>query len=120
MFKKNSIIFALFIALAISTVTHAGVVKGKIQYIRVHEPQHGEWAPPVFWFSLEGVNSHGTCKTWHGNVLLTAEHDYFFSMVLATQAQNAEIAVFIDPQKTGAGGFCRAVYLTTGNPPITR
>jgi len=95
----------------------SGVKKGKIKYVRVHEPQHGEWAPPVFWFSLEGVSSLGSCKTWHGDVLLIAEHEYFFSMVLATQARDGELAVFIDDSKIGTAGYCRAVFITTGNPP---
>ncbi|GAB1624076.1 hypothetical protein AAOGI_41260 [Agarivorans albus] len=40
--------------------------------------------------------------------------------LLATQAANSEIAVRIDDSAVGAGGFCRAIYLTSGNPPILK
>ena len=88
--------------------------------MRVHEEGHGNgaWSPPVFWFTLKGVKNVGNCSTWSGSdtTLFVANSEMFYSMILAAQAQGGEIAVAWDDTKT-RNGWCRALFITSGNPP---
>lgn len=85
--------FTFFIlTLPIVSWANAGRVKGEIEYIRVHEEGHsnGNWSPPIFWFSLKGVNNAGDCPVWSGSntILFVAKGEMFYSMLLAAQAQD--------------------------------
>ena len=98
-----------------------GHVKGKIEYIRTHDPANQSWQPPRFWFTLKGVTSAGGCQTWwSGTVLFVAETNEMFSTVMANYLANKEISLHYNtaPDTLGEGGYCRALYITMGNPPV--
>jgi len=113
--RKFLLLSLLFSNLALA---EGGFVKGTIEYVRIHEEGFSSWSPPSFWFTLNEVASFGECKTFHGNVLFTAKGEMFFSMILATQQSGGELAVRVDDSVVGIDGYCRARYITTGNPPI--
>lgn len=108
----------LFSVIAISgfTFSEQGHVKGKVEYIRTHDISNASWKPPIFWFTLDGVKSAGSCGNWYGNVLFVAESDQMLSIVLATQMAGNEIHVQFNDAVL-KNSFCVARYITTGNPP---
>ena len=109
----------LFLAATLTTpLAMAAKVKGTIEHIRLHGPEHAgcQWNLPLFWFSLNEVSSAGNCNTYNGNVVWVAEHEMFLSVLLATQAMGTEIAIDYDESKV-KNGYCRALNITTGNPP---
>lgn len=106
----------LTLVLSSESFAAAGIQKGTVEYVRVHDTQHGGWQPPMFWFTLNGVTNAASCATWQGNVLFIADSEYMLTLLLSTQISGKEIAVrYDDSRKTN--GFCRADYVTTGNPP---
>lgn len=114
-------LLVLSIVLSSSTMTHAavGYKKGKVEYIRSHNTvtHSATWAPPNFWFTLEGVSSAGTCKTWHGNVLFAMDNEQSYSMILSAYMADKEISIRYDDANKNAHGWCNSTHVTVGNPP---
>ena len=95
-----------------------GFVKGTVEFVRVHEAAYNtNWTPPMFWFSLDGVASAGTCPTWSGRVLFVAQSKEAYMMVLSAQLTGKQVAVYWIDDASRPNGLCRAEYMTTGNPP---
>jgi hypothetical protein len=99
-----------------------GYKKGTGLNVRVHNGDiYTSWKPPKFWFTLKSVASAGTCKTWNGSVLFSMDSDMAYSMILAAQMAGKEVAVhYNDAQLHSDGHYCKAVYITSGNPPPLR
>jgi len=116
MFKMTIFILMLFTS---SAYAATGLVKGKIQYVRVHDSAtHGSgWTPPIFWFTIEGVTSSGSCRKFGSNVLFVMDTDQAYSMVMAAFMADKEIAVRYDDSVLSPYSYCKATYLTVGNPP---
>lgn len=115
--KSNVSAFLSIFVFSISVVAEKGVQKGTVEYIRVHDgQQYSGWEPPIYWFTLNGVSSAGSCKNYNGNALFIADNSTSLSMVLAAYASGKEIAVGYDDTKI-TNGFCRAGFITMGNPP---
>lgn len=97
-------------------VAAQGFAVGKVKYIRMHDVTDTYWKPPVFWFVLEGTPSVGACPIWNGNVLFVAETEQAFSLLLAAQMAQMQVAVRWDD--TGRKNtWCKAFNITTGDPP---
>jgi hypothetical protein len=103
----------LILIFTFSNSGFAGKVTGTVERIRVHGPEHtgGRWSPPLFWFTLNEVESAGSCATFGDNVLWVAEHEYFLSILLAAQSSGKEIEVNYD-EDTIVNTYCRALYIT--------
>ncbi|HMY38461.1 MAG TPA: hypothetical protein PK011_03980, partial [Marinagarivorans sp.] len=89
-----------------------------IKNFRVHDGKEypNNWAPPIFWFTLEGVTAAGNCQKWSGNPLFVMDSQMAFSMVLAYQLAGKEVAVYFDDTKLNVeGAWCRALYITGGD-----
>ena len=97
----------------------AGVYKtGKVQYMRIHDAAIlPGWAPPIFWFTLTGVNSVANSPLWNGHVLFVSSSQQSFSMVMAAQLAEKEVGVYVDETRRHPDGWCMAGYITNGNPP---
>jgi len=121
--NKFGILFTLFL-ITFTTVglAETGHKKGKVQYIRVHgEAEHPTWAPPIFWFTLEGVTNAGTCRVWNGNVLFVMDSDSALSLVLAAEMADKEIAVRYDDTKLNVENYwCKATYVTLGDSVLLK
>ncbi len=117
---KLKIIFAITLFLTSTLNAHAatGYVKGKIKNFRVHDGKEypSNWAPPIFWFTLEGVSAAGTCRKWVESPLFVMDSQMAFSMVLAYQLAGKEVAIYYDDTKLNSeGAWCRALYITGGD-----
>jgi|APCry1669188970_1035186.scaffolds.fasta_scaffold18293_4 hypothetical protein len=96
-----------------------GFVKGKVEFIRTHDPaqQTEAWAPPLFWFTLKGVSKAGACPKWvEGKVLFVAKDRQAFDLVLAALNSGKEVAVAFNDEVL-ASGWCASSYITVGSPP---
>lgn len=98
-----------------------GLVKGTVEFVRVHDVAiSGQgWAPPTFWFSLNGVGAQGACGTWAqgaGRVLFVGRTREAYLAVLSASMAGKEIAVFWDDTQQ-VNGLCIAGWITQGNPP---
>lgn len=114
--KSCTILCMLF--LSSSVIAETGYRKGTIEYIRVHDESIGStWAPPVFWFTVNGVTSAGGCHQWDGNILFVANSKEAYSLILATYMSGKEIALRYDDTHRNADNHCIVKYLTVGNPP---
>jgi hypothetical protein len=116
------IVFVCLVILSFSAFSENGHKKGKVQYLRVHdEAEHPNWAPPIFWFTLEGVTSAGTCKVWNGNVLFVMDSDAALSLILAAEMGDKELVVRFDDTKLNKdNNWCKATYVTLGDPGILK
>lgn len=112
------LVFIILLALPLVSLAENGHKKGLVQHIRVHDAKaHPAWAPPTFWFTLEGVTSAGSCNTWHGNVLFAMDSEAALSIVLSAQMAGREISVRYDDSVLHVDNFwCKATYVTTGKP----
>lgn len=109
---------ALLLSMATAASATGGFSKGQVEFVRTHDGTGVSgpgWAPPRFWFTLKGVSSAGTCKTWNGKVLFVANDRQALAVVLAAQAAGLEVAVYWDDTQL-TNGWCTAQYMTTGNP----
>lgn len=120
MFKL--IVFVCLVALSSSAFAETGYKKGQVQYIRVHgEAEHASWAPPIFWFTLEGVTSAGACKLWNGNVLFVMDSNAALTMVLAAEMADKELVAHFDDTKLNKDNYwCKATFVTLGDPAILK
>jgi hypothetical protein len=99
----------------------SGYRSGAVEYVRVHDESIGPaWTPPVFWFSLEGVNTAGSCPRWGNNVLFVANNEYTYSMILAAYMSGKEVALSYDDSFRNSANYCVARHTTLGNPPPLR
>ena len=98
-----------------------GVVSGNVQYIRTHNDSlyASTWAPPLFWFTIEGVTTAGSCRKYGNNVLFVMDSEQAYSMVMAAYMANKAIAVKFDDELLTDTNYCKAKYVTVGNPPPT-
>ncbi|MEZ8822881.1 hypothetical protein AB6E04_00885 [Vibrio amylolyticus] len=96
-----------------------GYLKGKIEYVRIHDKSihTSVWMPPVFWFTLEGVNKAGTCPIWGENVLFVMDTEQAYSMVIAAYMAEKEVSIRFDDSLLNPSKFCKATYMTLGSPP---
>ena len=107
--------FSAFLFVVTTAYAEVGYKKGQVKNMRLHRANLANWEPPLFWFTLEGVTSAGSCPLWHGNVLFVGDSDQAMSFVLATYSSGKELAVrFDDSVKTN--GYCTAEYITLGTP----
>lgn len=109
---------AIFLATTLNSYAATGYVKGKIKNFRVHDGKEfpNNWAPPIFWFTLEGVTAAGTCQKWLGNPLFVMDSQMAFSMVLAYQLAGKEVVIYFDDSKLNVeNAWCRALYITDGD-----
>jgi len=111
------VIFA-WLWLPVGSFAATGFVKGTAEWVRIHDATViPSWSPPRFWFSLNGVTSAGGCPTWvGGRVLFVSESKEAYMTVLSAQMTGKEIAVYWDDAQQVAG-WCRAGYITIGDPP---
>jgi hypothetical protein len=112
----------MFFLLLVSFVSFAesGYRKGTVEYVRVHgAAEHSAWAPPIFWFTLDGVASAGSCKAYHGNVLFVMDSQAALSLVLAAEMSGREISVRYDDAILNVEDYwCKATYVTIGDPAL--
>lgn len=110
-------VFACLVALVFASVGHAatGMVVGKVQYIRTHDPLNTSWKPPVFWFTIEGVTAAG-CQKWNNLALFVAESDQALSILLASLMADRSVQVWFDTAVM-KNAFCKAVSISAGSPP---
>ena len=116
----NKIILMLLLMISVPAMASVGYVKGKVQYIRVHDKtaHSSGWAPPIFWFTLQGVSSAKECGVWNGNVLFVMDTDQAYSMILGAYMADKEISVrFDDTLRAPSAKYCKATHITTGSPP---
>lgn len=117
----NKFIFIFLLCVSNVALSAAGVVKGKVQYIRTHNSElwaGSEWAPPRFWFTLEGGSSAGSCLKYNGeNIMFVMDNDQAYSMIMAAFMAGKEISVVWDDQLRSGTNHCFAKYVTVGNPP---
>lgn len=120
--KKTGRRWAMLFLAALGVLASApspadGFVVGKVEYIRMHDPLWGPgWTSPNFWFSLTGVTSLGSCNAWAGRILFVGQSKETFTLVTIAQMTDKPIAVYyLDSQPVN--GYCRAGYVTSGNPP---
>ena len=119
--KKTIAVFLMLCGTLLSSppsYAGAGFVKGTVEHVRTHDATaQPAWAPPRFWFSLNGVTSAGTCYAWiNGRILFVSESKDALATVLSAYMAGKEIAVAFDDTQTYVG-ICRAGYITLGNPP---
>ena len=113
--ESNGILISL---LPVIASAEAGYIKGAVEYIRTHDSvANAAWAPPLFWFSLNGVDAAGSCAKWHGRVLFLMNDEQSYSMALAAYMGGKEVAVRYNDSKRGLGDFCIVESMTVGNPP---
>jgi len=114
----KKIITGVLVLFLLSSIAYAetGFVKGKIEYMRVHNKQLVGWKPPLFWFTLVGVTSAGSCDVWQGNVLFVGDSNQMNSMVLTAYMAEKEITVAYNDADL-ITSMCKAGYITVGNPP---
>jgi hypothetical protein len=96
-----------------------GVAVGQIEYVRTHDATaYPIWAPPLFWFTLKGVSSAGACQVWtpSNSVMFVSSDKSALSLILAAQMAGQQVEISFDDSKT-VNGYCRAGFVTTGNPP---
>ena len=107
------------LAFSFNAYTQTGFAKGTIQYVRTFDSQsNGVWVPPVFWFTLNEVTSANNCLLWsNGHALFVMDTNQALSLILASYTSNREIGVTYDDTVTW-GGWCKAKYITLGNPPV--
>ncbi|MEF7613643.1 hypothetical protein V4F39_06945 [Aquincola sp. MAHUQ-54] len=114
--KHFKLIIAGFLAFAaLANQAWAGqyaTVRGKVEFIRTHDPQnYSIWAPPLHWFTLEGVPSMGTCNTWNGRLLLVSRDKQEYALLLAALTSGSVVAVDVDDSIV-VNGFCLALHTT--------
>ncbi|MCH2157927.1 MAG: hypothetical protein MK096_04020 [Oleiphilaceae bacterium] len=116
--KKIKLILLFAVSLlSVSAHSETGYQSGTIEYVRTTDKSQEAWAPPIFWFTLNGVTSAGNCPAWNGNVLFVADSEQAYSMVLAAYMSGKEVSVrFDDSHKTGTN-FCIPINISLGNPP---
>jgi len=122
MFSKTILVVVSLVLFSGSVNAETGHKKGTVQYIRVHDAmEHPAWAPPIFWFTLNGVTSAGTCPVWNGNVLFAMDSEQAMSIVLAAQMAVRDVAIRFDDAKKHSGDhWCKATYITIGeNVPLS-
>lgn len=116
-------LFLLVFLISSSAFSASGSVQGRIEYIRVHDPviHSADWAPPIFWFTLEGVSAAGTCNAWDGNTMFVMDADQAYSMVLGAYMAGKAVAVrFDDTVRAPNSQWCKATHITIGDPPPSR
>lgn len=114
-------IFALLILLISAPVlAGSGSKSGVVEYIRTHDGSiHSGWEAPIFWFTLAGVTSAGSCGTWNGRVLFVMDSDHAYSMILAAHMAGKEIGLrYDDAHRASASNYCKATYITLGSPVL--
>lgn len=115
----NKYLLSLLFLASTSAISSAGIVKGEIKNIRVHDPliHSADWAPPIFWFTLEGVTTAGTCNALDGNTMFVMDSDQAYSMILGAYMAGKEVAVrFDDTMRAPNAQWCKATHITIGNP----
>ncbi len=117
---KNIFLFVVVLFPAFANAA-TGFVKGKVQYIRVHDTEvhTSVWSPPSFWFTLEASGSAGDCGKWNGNIGFAMDTEQAYSMVLGAFMAGKEIAVRYDDSLriSENNGWCKATNVTIGDPP---
>lgn len=107
----------MFFFVASLSFAETGARIGKIEYIRVHDHNTANWEPPVFWFTIEGVTSAGSCQQWgDGKVLFVGDSEQMLSMVMSAYIAGLDVLVNYDDELL-TNIYCRARYVTFGNPP---
>ena len=118
--KAMAAALAAVVSLLSPFASHAadGFIKGTVEFVRVHDRTWGggAWSPPVFWFTLNGVASAGGCPFWTGRPAFVSDTRESFLTVLAAQMTGKEIAVYYN-DTLQALGYCKAGYITVGDPP---
>ena len=118
MLKRFTSALILILATAMDSYAATGIVKGKIKNFRVNESKEfaNNWAPPLFWFTLEGVTSACNCQKWYGNPLFVMDSQMAFSTILEYQLAGKEVAIYFDDSKLNSeNAWCRALYVTGGD-----
>src|SRR6266446_4863957 len=119
-FERTLVTFLLMCgAFSFSFFAHGatGIVKGTVEFVRIHDAAWPDFAPPRFWFTLNGVTSAGACVTWTaGKIAFVSESKEAYAPILSAQITGKEVAVYFNDAITILG-WCRAGYITRGNPP---
>ena len=113
-------IFGLMLV-SIPMYSHANSyqISGEVDFVRIHNAAFlPQWAPPRFSFTLVGVTSAGNCPSWgpEKKIVLVGETKEDYAMVLSAFSAGKKLAVNADDGAL-VSGFCRANYITVGNPP---
>ncbi|NOH54423.1 hypothetical protein F0266_15895 [Vibrio coralliilyticus] len=120
--KKLILILLPLLFASISANAERGFVKGEIEYIRTHDGgEIPSWRPPAFWFTLKGVDKAGACNLWtHSNtVLFVATDSSAYSMILGAFMAGKEVSLSFD-DSVEYSSYCKARYITLGNPPLLK
>ena len=72
-FLSKTFLLINFCLLSSISIADSGHLKGKVEYLRVHDAENQSWVPPVFWFSIEGVSAAGSCGLWQGRPIFVGE-----------------------------------------------
>jgi hypothetical protein len=112
------ILTVLILLLSCPALAGAGSQSGVVEYIRTHDGSiHTGWEVPIFWFTLAGVTSAGSCGTWNGRVLFVMDTDHAYSMILAAHMAGKEIGLrYDDGQRAPSSNYCKATHITLGSP----
>lgn len=115
----KNLFLVLMVMLSFNVHSAAGIIKGNVQYVRVHDStQHGPaWAPPIFWFTLETGELAGNCPRHHGKPLFVMDSDHAFSIVMAAYMSGQEVSVRYDDNFVAPTAYCKGTFITIGNPP---
>jgi hypothetical protein len=109
---------SLLLLLLVAPLAHGdGMVLGKIEYVRIHDGVViPSWDPPIFWFTLTGVTNSGSCPGWvAGRTIFAGRTKEMLAMLLTARMTGTEVAVYYSDALLN--GFCRAAYVTIGDPP---
>ena len=113
-FKVAATVIVMTGGLWLSNAVHAasGWVKGTVEFERTHDATASPvWAPPIFWFTLNGVGSAGVCPLWNGRVLFVARDKQQLALVTAALVGGNVVAVNFDDSIL-QNGYCVAEYTT--------
>jgi len=90
---------------------------GVVDAVRTHDAvAQPQWAPPMYWITLKGVTSAGTCGKFGSEVMFVGT-DYS-SFAMAVKAETSALPVSVAYSDTDlVNGYCRIEYLSMGNPP---
>jgi hypothetical protein len=111
-------LLAAFAAAPCAQAASGVVVGSAVEYVRSHDgTAFPAWAPPGYWFTLKGVTSAGTCAKWtSGTVMFVGTDKQTLSLVLMAMSTGQGVEVQFDDTNL-INGFCRAGFVTIGNPP---
>lgn len=99
-----------------STFAHTQI-NGRVSLVRTHSADLiPNWAPPMFWFTMQGITAAENCSKFSNGEILFVGHDIqMLAMVMSAMGKGWNVTVDIDAPDT-ANGFCIARHVTVSRP----